>query len=98
MAYVVAVVGATGAVGREMLRTLEGRKFTVKKLKLLASPRSAGQTLPFNGTQITIEALTPASFEGVDVALFSAGSSVSLEYGPIAAKAGAVVIDNSSAW
>ncbi len=98
MAYVVAVVGATGAVGREMLRTLEGRKFPMKKLVLLASPRSAGQKLPFNGTEITIEALTSASFDGVDVALFSAGSSVSLEWGPIAAKAGAVVIDNSSAW
>jgi aspartate-semialdehyde dehydrogenase len=98
MAHVVAVVGATGAVGREMVRTLEVRKFPVKKLVLLASPRSAGQKLAYNGTEIVVEALTPASFAGVDVALFSAGSSVALEYGPIAAKSGAVAIDNSSAW
>ncbi len=98
MAFVVAVVGATGAVGREMLRTLESRKFPVKKLVLLASPRSAGTKLPFAGGELTVEALTPESFEGVDVALFSAGASVSREFGPIAAQAGAIVIDNSSAW
>jgi aspartate-semialdehyde dehydrogenase len=96
--YVVAVAGATGAVGREMLRTLEQRKFPVSRLVALASKRSAGQKLPWKGDEITIEELGPKSFEGVDIALFSAGASVSREYGPIAAKSGAVVIDNSSAW
>jgi aspartate-semialdehyde dehydrogenase len=96
--YVVAVAGATGAVGREMLRTLEQRKFPISKIVALASKRSAGQKLPWNGGEIVIEELGPKSFEGVDIALFSAGASVSREYGPIAAKAGAVVIDNSSAW
>jgi aspartate-semialdehyde dehydrogenase len=96
--FVVAVVGATGAVGREMLRTLEQRKFPVARLVALASKRSAGQKLPWNGGEITIEELGPKSFEGVDIALFSAGASVSREYGPIAAASGAVVIDNSSAW
>jgi len=98
MAFVVAVVGATGAVGREMVRTLEARRFPVKKLVLLASKRSAGQTTTFVGKTVTVEELTPASFAGVDIALFSAGASVSREFGPIAAAAGAVVIDNSSAW
>ena len=98
MSHVVAVVGATGAVGREMLRTLEQRKFPVKRLVALASARTAGTKLPFAGGEITVEELTPRSFAGVDVALFSAGASVSREFGPIAAKAGAVVIDNSSAW
>ncbi len=96
--YVVAVVGATGAVGREMLRTLEQRKFPVKKLVPLASARSSGQKQSFAGGEVTVETLGPKSFEGVDIALFSAGASVSREYGPIAAAAGAVVIDNSSAW
>jgi aspartate-semialdehyde dehydrogenase len=96
--YVVAVAGATGAVGREMLRTLEQRSFPVSKLVLLASKRSAGQKLPFCGGEVTVEELGPKSFEGVDIALFSAGASVSREYAPIAAKCGAVVIDNSSAW
>jgi aspartate-semialdehyde dehydrogenase len=96
--YVVAVVGATGAVGREMLKTLEARKFPISKLVALASKRSAGQKLPWSGGEITIEELGPKSFEGVDIALFSAGASVSREYGPIAAKSGAIVIDNSSAW
>jgi aspartate-semialdehyde dehydrogenase len=96
--YVVAVAGATGAVGREMLRTLEQRAFPISKIVALASKRSAGQKLPWKGGEITIEELGPKSFEGVDIALFSAGASVSREYGPIAAKSGAVVIDNSSAW
>jgi aspartate-semialdehyde dehydrogenase len=96
--YVVAVVGATGAVGREMLRTLEQRRFPVKRLIALSSKRSAGTKLPFAGGTVTVEELTPASFAGVDIALFSAGATVSREYGPIAAQAGAVVIDNSSAW
>jgi aspartate-semialdehyde dehydrogenase len=98
MSFVVAVVGATGAVGREMLRVLEQRQFPLKRLVPLASPRSAGQKLKFGSGEITIEALTPQSFTGVDVALFSAGASVSREFGPIAAAAGAVVVDNSSAW
>ncbi len=98
MSLVVAVVGATGAVGREMLRVLEQRKFPVKRVVALASKRSAGQTLPFAGGHVTIEELTPQSFAGVQVALFSAGASVSREFGPIAAAAGAVVVDNSSAW
>jgi aspartate-semialdehyde dehydrogenase len=98
MSKVVAVVGATGAVGREMLRTLEQRKFPVKSLVALASARTAGTQLPFAGGTVTVKELGPASFAGVDVALFSAGAGVSREYGPIAAQAGAVVIDNSSAW
>src|SRR5512144_2744516 len=96
--FVVGVVGATGAVGREMLKTLEQRKFPISRLVALASKRSAGHKLPWKGSDITIEELGPKSFEGIDIALFSAGASVSREYGPIAAKAGAVVIDNSSAW
>lgn len=98
MAFTVAVVGATGAVGREMLRTLEQRAFPIKKLVPLASSRSKGAVLPFKGSEVVAEELTADSFAGVDYALFSAGASVSKEYGPIAAAAGAVVIDNSSAW
>jgi aspartate-semialdehyde dehydrogenase len=98
MSRVVAVVGATGAVGREMLRVLAERRFPVKRLVPLASARSAGKKLEFAGAEVTVETLGPRSFEGVDVALFSAGASVSREFGPIAASAGAVVIDNSSAW
>jgi aspartate-semialdehyde dehydrogenase len=98
MSVVVAVVGATGAVGREMLRVLDQRKFPVKRVVALASKRSAGQKLPFGGGEIAVEELTAQSFAGVQVALFSAGASVSREFGPIAASAGAVVIDNSSAW
>lgn len=96
--FVVAVAGATGAVGREMLRTLEQRKFPVSKLVALASKRSVGTKLPFAGGEVTVEELGPKAFEGVDVALFSAGAGPSREFAPIAAKAGAVVIDNSSAW
>ena len=96
--FVVAVAGATGAVGREMLKTLERRKFPISKLVALASKRSAGQKLPYAGGEITIEELVPSSFDGVDIALFSAGASVSKEFAPIAAKTGAVVIDNSSAF
>jgi aspartate-semialdehyde dehydrogenase len=98
MSFVVAVVGATGAVGREMIRVLEQRRFPVKRLIALASARSAGQKLSFNGSEVTVTELTPQSFAGVHVALFSAGSSVAREFGPIAAAAGAIVIDNSSAW
>jgi aspartate-semialdehyde dehydrogenase len=98
MSFVVAVVGATGAVGREMLRILEERAFPLKRLVALASKRSAGTGLPFAGTSVTVEELTPASFAGIDLALFSAGASVSREYAPVAARAGALVVDNSSAW
>ena len=95
---VVAIVGATGAVGVEFLRCLEERKFPLGKLRLLASARSAGKTMTFKGKEITIEELTENSFDGVDIALFSAGGSISKKYGPIAVKAGAVVVDNSSAF
>jgi aspartate-semialdehyde dehydrogenase len=94
----VAIVGATGAVGLEMMKTLEKRSFPLAKLTLLASARSAGKTLPFSSEEIAVQELTQGSFAGVDVALFSAGGAISKEFAPIAAKAGAVVIDNSSAF
>lgn len=94
----VAVVGATGAVGIEMIKTLEKRNFPVGQLTLLASARSVGKKLTFRGTEITVKELTKDSFVGIDIALFSAGGSISKEYGPIAAKAGCVVVDNSSAF
>jgi aspartate-semialdehyde dehydrogenase len=94
----VAVVGATGAVGREFLSVLEQRKFPVKKLRLLASSRSAGKTFPFRGEKVSVEALAATSFEGVELALFSAGAQTSREFAPHAAKAGALVVDNSSAF
>jgi aspartate-semialdehyde dehydrogenase len=96
--YDVAVVGATGAVGRTMLSILEERKFPVGRLVPLASARSAGKQVEFNGEKITIQELKADSFAGLDIALFSAGGSVSREFCPIAAKAGCVVIDNSSAF
>jgi aspartate-semialdehyde dehydrogenase len=98
MSFTVAVVGATGAVGREMLRTLETRRFPVERLVLLATAKSAGKKLAFAGREVEVQALTPSSFEGVEIALFSAGASTSREFAPIAASAGALVIDNSSAW
>jgi len=94
----VAVVGATGAVGIEMIKTLEKRNFPVGKLTLLASARSAGKKLKFRGQDITVTELTKDSFAGIDIALFSAGGSISKEFAPIAAKAGCVVVDNSSAF
>ncbi|MEN6441660.1 MAG: aspartate-semialdehyde dehydrogenase [Syntrophobacter sp.] len=94
----VAVVGATGAVGNLMVRVLEERSFPVGELKLLASARSLGKTLSFRGKEIPVQELKEDSFEGIQVALFSAGASVSRKFAPIAAKAGAVVIDNSSAF
>jgi aspartate-semialdehyde dehydrogenase len=94
----VAVVGATGAVGIEMIKTLEKRNFPVGKLTLLASSRSAGKKLKFRGEEITIQELTKDAFKGIDIALFSAGGSISKEFAPIAAEAGCVVIDNSSAF
>ena len=96
--YVVAVVGATGAVGTEMIEVLEERKFPVTRLVPLASTRSAGGTVIFKGNEVSIEVLTKDSFAGVDIALFSAGADLSREFAPIAVKAGAVVIDNSAAW
>ncbi len=92
----VAVVGATGAVGVEMIKTLEKRNFPVKELRLLASARSAGKTALFRGKEHVIQELTPNSFQGIDVALFSAGGSVSRDFAPHAVEAGAVVVDNSS--
>ncbi|HSA61058.1 MAG TPA: aspartate-semialdehyde dehydrogenase [Nitrospiraceae bacterium] len=97
-AYTVAVVGATGAVGTEMIDVLEERMFPVGTLLPLASSRSAGGTVTFRGEAIPVQVLTKDSFEGVDIALFSAGADISREFAPIAAKAGAVVIDNSAAW
>ena len=94
----VAIVGATGAVGIELLRCLEARGFPLSKLRLLASARSAGKTLSFKGESLPVEELTEASFEGIDIALFSAGKGVSKRYAPIAVHAGAVVVDNSSAF
>jgi aspartate-semialdehyde dehydrogenase len=96
--YVVAVVGATGAVGTEMIEVLEERKFPVTRLVPLASTRSAGGMVTFEGNEVLIEVLTKDSFAGVDIALFSAGAELSREFAPIAVKAGAVVIDNSAAW
>jgi len=94
----VAVVGATGAVGVEMLKTLEKRNFPVGKLTLLASARSAGKRLKFRGEEFPVQVLSKDSFSGVDIALFSAGGSISKEFAPVAARAGCVVIDNSSAF
>src|SRR5258708_5306327 len=94
----VAVVGATGAVGIEMLKTLEKRSFPVGKLTLLASSRSAGRKLKFRGEDHTVKELTKHAFPGIDIALFSAGGSISKEYAPAAARAGSVVVDNSSAF
>jgi len=94
----VAVVGATGAVGIEMIKTLEKRHFPVGKLTLLASARSVGKKLKFKGQDVTVQELTKDSFAGIDIALFSAGGSISKEFAPIAAKAGCVVVDNSSAF
>jgi aspartate-semialdehyde dehydrogenase len=94
----VAVVGATGAVGIEMIKTLEKRNFPVGQLTLLASARSVGKQLKFRGKDVTVQELTKDSFKGIDIALFSAGGSISKEFAPIAAKAGCVVVDNSSAF
>ncbi len=94
----VAVVGATGAVGVEMIKTLEQRQFPVGKLTLLASARSVGKTLPFRGVPVPVQELTKNAFGGVDVALFSAGGGISKEFAPAAVQAGCVVVDNSSAF
>lgn len=94
----VAVVGATGAVGAELIGCLERRGFPVAQLKLLASARSAGRTLMFKGAPVVVETLTAEAFDGVDIALFSAGAAISREYAPLAAARGCVVVDNSSAF
>jgi aspartate-semialdehyde dehydrogenase len=94
----IAIVGATGAVGREMLACLAERSFPLSRLTLLASARSAGQTLRFRDEEIEISELTPRAFKDIDIALFSAGGSISSEFAPIAANEGCIVIDNSSAF
>ena len=94
----VAVVGATGVVGQEMLKVLRQRGFPVAEVRALASERSAGQTVAYNGSRLEVRALDARSFEGVELALFSAGAGISKEFAPIAAEAGALVVDNSSAW
>ena len=96
--YVVAIVGATGVVGNEMIAVLEERKFPVGKLRLFASERSEGKTLKFRDKAVAVEILGEKVFHGIDIALFSAGAERSLHYAPFAAKAGCVVVDNSSAW
>jgi aspartate-semialdehyde dehydrogenase len=94
----VAIAGATGAVGVEMLRCLEQRNFPVGQLTLLASARSVGKTMKFKGEDVKVQELTKDSFKGVDIALFSAGGGISKEFAPAAVAAGAVVVDNSSAF
>ena len=94
----VAVVGATGAVGRELLATLEARDFPAAQVIPLASARSAGSAMPFKGSELTVRELTTESFKGVDLALFSAGGDTSKSFAPHAVKSGCVVVDNSSAW
>jgi aspartate-semialdehyde dehydrogenase len=94
----IAVAGATGAVGNQMIACLEERSFPIETIKLLASARSAGRKLDFRGESIAVEELTESSFKGVDVALFSAGGGISEKFAPLAAKDGCVAIDNSSAW
>ncbi|MED1202020.1 aspartate-semialdehyde dehydrogenase [Heyndrickxia acidicola] len=94
----VAVLGATGAVGQQMIKTLEQRNFPIKKLTLLSSARSAGKAVKFKGESILVQEAKPESFEGVDIALFSAGGSVSKQMAPEAVKRGAIVVDNTSAF
>jgi aspartate-semialdehyde dehydrogenase len=95
---VIAIAGVTGAVGAEFIATMDRRKFPVRRLKALASARSAGKTLDFRGQKLVIEELNERSFDGVDIALFSAGGGISTKFAPLAVEAGAVVIDNSSAF
>ncbi|MDA8175384.1 MAG: aspartate-semialdehyde dehydrogenase [Nitrospiraceae bacterium] len=96
--YVVAVVGATGAVGNEMIKVLEERDFPVSGLRLFASERSEGIKLEFGGSEFPVETLNENSFKGIDIALFSAGAERSKIWAPVAAKSGCVVVDNSSQW
>src|SRR5690348_7400344 len=97
-APVVAIVGATGAVGVELIRCLEERRFPLSELRLFASARSAGKTLPFRNQPLAVRELKEDSFRGVDIALFSAGGSTSKRFAPLAVEQGAVVVDNSSAF
>jgi len=94
----IAVAGATGAVGNQMITCLEERNFPVKSIKLFASRRSVGRKLSFRGDAFAVEELTENSFKGMDIALFSAGGGTSKNFAPFAAKDGCVVVDNSSAW
>jgi aspartate-semialdehyde dehydrogenase len=94
----IAIAGATGAVGREMLEILEQRRFPHSSIKLLASEKSAGQKIKYRGENYTVEALTAQSLRGVDIALFSAGSGISKQFAPEAAKHGCTIVDNSSAF
>jgi len=96
--YNLAIVGATGVVGQEFIKILQQHRFPVGNLRLFASDRSAGRKLNFNGQEIVVEETTITSFKGADIVLFSAGTEVSTYFSPVAAKAGAVVIDNSAAW
>jgi aspartate-semialdehyde dehydrogenase len=96
--YVVAICGASGAVGQEFIRILEQREFPVRELRLLASARSAGREMLYKGVPLTVQETTREAFRGVDLALFSAGAGASREWAPAAVAAGAVVVDNSSAW
>ena len=96
--YNVAVVGATGAVGEEMLKILNQRDFPIRNLKALASEKSEGRTLRFGSDQVKVQRLTPSSFKEIEIALFSAGTSISKEFSPVAIRAGSVVVDNSAAF
>ena len=98
MSYRVAIVGATGAVGKEMLKVLDERNFPIKELTLLASARSAGKKVTFRGQELTVQELVEDSFAGIEIALFSAGGSISKKFAPIAAAASAIVVDNTSAF
>ena len=95
---VVAIVSVTGAVGAEFIATIDRRGFRVGRLKALASARSTGKTVGFRGQTIIVEELTENSFDGVDIALFSAGGGIARKFAPAAVRAGAIVIDNSSAF
>lgn len=96
--YTVAVLGATGAVGRSMMETLARRNFPIEELRPLATARSAGQQVTFQGQSLTVQEATEEAFAGVDIALFSAGGDASLHFAPLAVRQGAVVVDNSSAY
>ena len=96
--YNVAIVGATGAVGVEFILCLVKRRFPIAEIRLLASARSRGKKMSFGGKKVAVQELTEKSFEGIDIAFFSAGGSISRKFAPIAARAGAVVVDNSSAF
>jgi aspartate-semialdehyde dehydrogenase len=94
----VAIVGATGLVGSEMLKVLSQRKFPAEQVRVFASERSVGNQVAYNGHTLQLEALSESAFKDLNVVMFAAGADISLMYGPIAAEAGALVIDKSSAW